>query len=39
VLGGEMINYTMMYETPHPQRRTRGGNGAAYQSVAGDDSV
>jgi hypothetical protein len=39
VLGGEVVNYTMMYDTPQPHRRTRGGDGAAYQSVAGDDSV
>ena len=25
VLGGEPVNYTMMYETPMPYRRTRGG--------------
>ena len=39
VLGGEMVNYTMMYETPQLHRSMRGGDGAAYQSVAGDDSV
>jgi hypothetical protein len=38
VLGGEVVNYTMMYETPHPGMRSRGEE-AAYQSVAGDDSV
>ena len=39
VLGGEVVNYTMIYDTPRPHRRTRGGEGSAYQSVAGNDSV
>ena len=37
VLGGEAVNYTMMYESPRLSMRTRGGG--EYQSVAGDDSV
>jgi hypothetical protein len=40
MLGGEVVNYTMMYETPRLHMRTRGGNGGQYHSVAtGDDAV
>lgn len=39
VLGGEVVNYTMMYETPRIGRLRAGDSAGAYQSVAGDDSV
>jgi len=42
MLGGEVINYTSMYETPlGVGTRTRRGRdtGGSYQSVAADDSV
>ncbi|KAG9244655.1 hypothetical protein BJ878DRAFT_440949 [Calycina marina] len=38
-LGGERINYTMVYETPMLHRRGGINDGGGYQSVAGDDSV
>lgn len=40
VLGGEVVNYTMMYETPRLSRLGGGGDSAGvYQGVATDDSV
>jgi len=41
MLGGSVVNYTMMYETPSVMR-ARTGNDAgagAYESVATDDAV
>ena len=38
MLGGEVINYTRMYETPRMSMRTRG-SGGTYESVAGDETV
>lgn len=41
MLGGQVVDYTNMYETPRMMTtRNRGGNGGpTYESVAGDDSV
>lgn len=41
VLGGEVVNYTMMYETPRLSRLGGAGGDSAgvYQGVATDDSV
>jgi hypothetical protein len=40
VLGGAVVNYTMMYETPRLRMRGRAGDTAGmYHTVAGDDSV
>lgn len=39
MLGGERINYTMIYETPMLHRRRGGDNSGGYHSVAADDSV
>jgi palmitoyltransferase len=39
MLGGEVVNYNNMYETPTRMRMggSRSGDGGAYRSVAGDD--
>lgn len=41
VLGGQVVDYTSMYETPRMNARRRGGGagGGAYEAVAADDSV
>ncbi len=40
-LGGGVVNYTRMYETPPRMRirRGRGEGGETYQSLAADDAV
>ncbi|KAH6668801.1 hypothetical protein B0J14DRAFT_546993 [Halenospora varia] len=40
MLGGQVVDYTAMYETPRLMTtRSRGGGGGAYEAVAHDDSV
>lgn len=41
MLGGQVVDYTAMYETPRLMNMTRrsGGAGGQYESVAADDSV
>ncbi|EDN93069.1 hypothetical protein SS1G_08934 [Sclerotinia sclerotiorum 1980 UF-70] len=40
MLGGQVINYTKMYETPSRMEMRRGGDdGGAYESVAADEAV
>ncbi|KAM0135344.1 hypothetical protein ACHAO1_005230 [Botrytis cinerea] len=40
ILGGQVVNYTKMYETPSRMEMRRGGDdGGAYESVAADEAV
>jgi len=42
MLGGEIVNYTRMYETPsrmRMQRSRQDGEGGMYHSVGTDDAV